>query len=232
MSYITKTYKWLPSAADAVALDQSISVDVSLTLNGVLTNNGIADFGNIARNVLITFTVNSTAVFLITGTRNGQIINEALTLSNKKTVSSVNFFNTVTNIVASSGIFSSTVSVGTGLTGCTDPFTPNSFLTNSPMATAIHTTIDGGNGSYNVVGSIEPWNSISIASDNISSPTIFYLNEGVVNSTSGEYLTANPASASSLINVNDLPLTMISVVITETSNLTLKVRITSPRLAV
>lgn len=232
MSYITKTYSWLPSDAEAVALIQNISVNVPLTLNGTLTSNGIADFGNIARSVLITFTVNTTATFLITGTRHGQDVYETLNISSAKTVSSVNFFSTITNIVASFGTFSSTVSVGTGLNGCTDPFITNSFLTSVPMATAIHTTIESGSGSYNVVGSIEPWNSTSIASNNISSPTVFYLNEGVVNSTSGEYLTANPANASSLINVNDLPLTMISVVITETSNLTLKVRITSPRLAV
>jgi hypothetical protein len=233
MSFILNSYYWPPQDLSAVAAAQTASAGASLMLNGTLAkkyaNDGTIDFPGISRNIVITLSSSGSANFIISGLRNNQIITETLTIANGTNANSTNFFDSITSITSPSGTGLLQVNVGTGVFGMTRPLVPNTFLTDYPVATAIHTTVSGSI-SYSVIGSIEKWSNTNMNNGLITSPTLLYLNQGTANSTSGQYLTPSSAIASSFITVEGLPLTMVCVNVNGGTGGSLKVNITSPRL--
>lgn len=115
-------YNWPAAIANGISLFQTLTANIPLLLNGSYVNkttravNFVGDFGIVPR-----ITLNSAADlrainFLITGYQNGVFISETLTGPNRTTVTSVNCFDTLLQIIPS-GTTGSTVQVGVASVG-------------------------------------------------------------------------------------------------------------------
>lgn len=114
-------YNWPAPIANGISLFQALTANTPLLLNGSYVNKttrivNFIDFGIVPK-----ITLNSVADlrainFLITGYQNGVFISETLTGPNNTTVTSVNCFDTVTQIIPT-GTTGSTLQVGVASVG-------------------------------------------------------------------------------------------------------------------
>jgi len=115
-------YNWPATTANGISLFQTLTANTPLLLNGSYVNkttgavNFVDDFGIVPRITLNSASDLSTINFLITGYQNGVFISETLTGPNSTTVTSVNCFDTLLQIIPSSTT-GSTVQAGVAALG-------------------------------------------------------------------------------------------------------------------
>lgn len=115
-------YNWPAPVANGISLFQGLTANTPLLLNGSYVNkttktvNFVDDFGIVPRITLNSGAYLSGVNFLITGYQNGIFISETLAGPNSTTVTSVNCFDTVTQIIPT-GTTGSTVQVGVASVG-------------------------------------------------------------------------------------------------------------------
>jgi hypothetical protein len=114
-------YNWPAPIANGISLFQTTTANTPLLLNGSYVNKttrivNFIDFGIVPR-VTLNSAANLSAInFLITGYQNGVFISETLTGPNANTVTSVNCFDSVAQIIPS-GTTGSTVQAGVAALG-------------------------------------------------------------------------------------------------------------------
>jgi len=128
-------YNWPTPVVNGISLFQALTANIPLLLNGSYVNKttrtvNFIDFGIVPR-----VTLNSAADlrainFLITGYQNGVFISETLTGPNANTVTSVNCFDTVTQIIPNNTT-ASTVQVGVASVGYFPIILLNTSLVNA-----------------------------------------------------------------------------------------------------
>jgi hypothetical protein len=128
-------YNWPTPVVNGISLFQALTANIPLLLNGSYVNKttrtvNFIDFGIVPR-----ITLNSAADlrainFLITGYQNGVFISETLTGPNNTTVTSVNCFDTVTQIIPNNTT-ASTVQVGVASVGYFPIILLNTSLVNA-----------------------------------------------------------------------------------------------------
>jgi len=116
-------YNWPDTTLkNGIALDQTLTANTSLMLNGSYVNkttrtvNFVDDFSIVPRITLNSAADLSGINFLITGYQNGVFISETLTGPNANTVTSVNCFDTLIQIIPNTTSVS-TVQVGVAALG-------------------------------------------------------------------------------------------------------------------
>jgi len=128
-------YNWPAPIANGISLFQTTTANTPLLLNGSYVNKttrivNFIDFGIVPR-VTLNSAANLSAInFLITGYQNGVFISETLTGPNANTVTSVNCFDTVTQIIPT-GTTGSTVQVGVASIGYFPMILLNTAKTNT-----------------------------------------------------------------------------------------------------
>ena len=129
-------YNWPAAIANGISLFQTLTANIPLLLNGSYVNkatrtvNFVDDFGIVPRITLNSAANLSGINFLITGYQNGIFISETLTGPNNTTVTSVNCFDTVTQIIPT-GTTGSTVQVGVASVGYFPMILLNTAKTNT-----------------------------------------------------------------------------------------------------
>ena len=115
-------YNWPTPVVNGISLFQTLTANIPLLLNGSYVNkitrtvNFVDDF-NIVPRVTLNSAANLSGInFLITGYQNGVFISETLTGPNANTVTSVNCFDTLIQIIPS-GTTGSTVQAGVAALG-------------------------------------------------------------------------------------------------------------------
>ena len=115
-------YNWPAPVANGISLFQGLTANTLLLLNGSYVNkitrtvNFVDDFGIVPRITLNSAANLSGINFLITGYQNGVFISETLAGPNANTVTSVNCFDTLIQIIPS-GTTGSTVQAGVAALG-------------------------------------------------------------------------------------------------------------------
>lgn len=115
-------YNWPAPVANGISLSQGLTANTPLLLNGSYVNkitrtvNFVNDFGIVPRITLNSAANLSGINFLITGYQNGVFISETLTGPNSTTVTSVNCFDTLLQIIPNTTSVS-TVQVGVASVG-------------------------------------------------------------------------------------------------------------------
>ena len=115
-------YNWPAPVANGISLFQGLTANTPLLLNGSYVNkttktvNFVDDFGIVPRITLNSAANLSGINFLITGYQNGVFISETLAGPNANTVTSVNCFDSVAQIIPS-GTTGSTLQVGVAALG-------------------------------------------------------------------------------------------------------------------
>ena len=115
-------YNWPAAIANGISLFQTLTANIPLLLNGSYVNkttktvNFVDDFGIVPRITLNSAANLSGINFLITGYQNGVFIGEVLAGPNNATVTSVNCFDTLLQIIPS-GTTGSTLQVGVASVG-------------------------------------------------------------------------------------------------------------------
>lgn len=115
-------YNWPTPVVNGISLFQTLTANIPLLLNGSYVNkitrtvNFVDDF-NIVPRVTLNSAANLSGInFLITGYQNGVFISETLAGPNANTVTSVNCFDTVAQIIPS-GTTGSTIQAGVAALG-------------------------------------------------------------------------------------------------------------------
>ena len=115
-------YNWPTPVVNGISLFQTLTANIPLLLNGSYVNkitrtvNFVDDF-NIVPRVTLNSAANLSGInFLITGYQNGVFIGEVLAGPNNATVTSVNCFDTLIQIIPS-GTTGSTIQVGVAALG-------------------------------------------------------------------------------------------------------------------
>lgn len=115
-------YNWPTPVVNGISLFQTLTANIPLLLNGSYVNkttrtvNFVDDFGIVPRITLNSAANLSGINFLITGYQNGVFISETLAGPNSTTVTSVNCFDTLIQIIPS-GTTGSTIQVGVAALG-------------------------------------------------------------------------------------------------------------------
>jgi hypothetical protein len=114
-------YNWRTPVVNGISLFQTLTANIPLLLNGSYVNKttkivNFIDFGIVPRITLNSAADLSGIDFLITGYQNGVFISETLTGPNSTTVTSVNCFDTVEQIIPS-GTTGYTVQAGVASVG-------------------------------------------------------------------------------------------------------------------
>lgn len=115
-------YNWPTPVVNSISLFQTLTANIPLLLNGSYVNkttktvNFVDDFGIVPRITLNSAANLSGINFLITGYQNGVFIGEVLAGPNNATVTSVNCFDTLLQIIPS-GTTGSTLQVGVASVG-------------------------------------------------------------------------------------------------------------------
>ena len=115
-------YNWPTPVVNGISLFQTLTANIPLLLNGSYVNkttktvNFVDDFGIVPRITLNSAANLSGINFLITGYQNGIFISETLAGPNNATVTSVNCFDTLLQIIPS-GTTGSTLQVGVASVG-------------------------------------------------------------------------------------------------------------------
>jgi hypothetical protein len=128
-------YNWPAPIANGISLFQTTTANTPLLLNGSYVNKttrivNFIDFGIVPRITLNSAANLSGINFFITGYQNGVFISETLTGPNANTVTSVNCFDTVTQIIPT-GSTGSTVQVGVASVGYFPIILLNTSLVNA-----------------------------------------------------------------------------------------------------
>jgi hypothetical protein len=115
-------YNWPTPVVNGISLFQTLTANIPLLLNGSYVNkitrtvNFVDDF-NIVPRITLNSAANLSGInFLITGYQNGVFISETLAGPNANTVTSVNCFDTLIQIIPS-GTTGSTIQVGVASVG-------------------------------------------------------------------------------------------------------------------
>jgi len=115
-------YNWSTPVVNGISLFQGLTANIPLLLNGSYVNkttktaNFVDDF-NIVPRITLNSAANLSGInFLITGYQNGVFISETLTGPNANTVTSINCFDTVAQIIPNTTSVS-TVQVGVAALG-------------------------------------------------------------------------------------------------------------------
>ena len=129
-------YNWPTPVVNGISLFQTLTANTPLLLNGSYVNkitrtvNFVDDF-NIVPRITLNSAANLSGInFLITGYQNGVFISETLTGPNANTVTSVNCFDTVAQIIPT-GTTGSTVQVGVASVGYFPMILLNTAKTNT-----------------------------------------------------------------------------------------------------
>lgn len=115
-------YNWPATTENGISLFQTLTANIPLLLNGSYVNkttrtvNFVDDFGIVPYITLNSASDLSGINFLITGYQNGVFISESLTGLNSTTVTSINCFDTLLQIIPS-GTTASTLQVGVASVG-------------------------------------------------------------------------------------------------------------------
>jgi hypothetical protein len=129
-------YNWPAPIANGISLFQALTANTPLLLNGFYVNkttktvNFVDGFGIVPRITLNSAANLSGINFLITGYQNGIFISETLTGPNANTITSVNCFDTVTQIIPT-GTTGSTIQVGVASVGYFPMILLNTAKTNT-----------------------------------------------------------------------------------------------------
>lgn len=130
-------YNWPDTTfKNGIALEQELTANTPLLLNGAYVNkttktaNFVDDFGIVPRVTLDSASDLSAINFLITGYQNGVFISETLTGPNSTTVTSVNCFDTLLQIIPSSST-AYTLQVGVASVGYFPIILLNTALVNT-----------------------------------------------------------------------------------------------------
>ena len=129
-------YNWPIPVVNGISLFQTLTANIPLLLNGSYVNkttrtvNFVDDFGIVPRITLNSAANLSGINFLITGYQNGVFISETLTGPNVNTVTSVNCFDTLLQIIPT-GTTGSTVQVGVASVGYFPMILLNTAKTNT-----------------------------------------------------------------------------------------------------
>jgi hypothetical protein len=128
-------YNWPAPIANGISLFQTLTANIPLLLNGSYVNKitgtiNFIDFGIVPR-ITLNSAANLSAInFLITGYQNGVFISETLTGPNNTTVTSVNCFDSVVQIIPT-GTTGSTLQVGVASVGYFPMILLNTAKTNT-----------------------------------------------------------------------------------------------------
>jgi len=128
-------YNWPAPIANGISLFQTLTANIPLLLNGSYVNKttrivNFIDFGIVPR-ITLNSAANLSAInFLITGYQNGVFISETLTGPNANTVTSVNCFDSVVQIIPT-GTTGSTIQVGVASVGYFPMILLNTAKTNT-----------------------------------------------------------------------------------------------------
>ena len=129
-------FNWSIPVVNGISLSQTLIVNTPLLLNGSYVNkttrtvNFVDDFGIVPR-ITLNSTANLSGInFLITGYQNGVFISETLTGPNANTVTSVNCFDSVVQIIPN-GTTGSTLQVGVASVGYFPIILLNTSLVNA-----------------------------------------------------------------------------------------------------
>jgi hypothetical protein len=128
-------YNWPAPIANGISLLQTLTANIPLLLNGSYVNKttrivNFIDFGIVPRITLNSVANLSGINFLITGYQNGVFISETLTGPNNTTVTSVNCFDSVVQIIPNSTTVS-TLQVGVASVGYFPMILLNTAKTNT-----------------------------------------------------------------------------------------------------
>ena len=129
-------YNWPTPVVNGISLFQTLTTNIPLLLNGSYVNkttravNFVGDFGIVPRITLNSAANLSGINFLITGYQNGVFIGEVLAGPNNATVTSVNCFDTLLQIIPS-GTTGSTVQAGVAALGYFPIILLNTALVNT-----------------------------------------------------------------------------------------------------
>jgi len=129
-------YNWPAPIANGISLFQTMTANIPLLLNGSYVNkttravNFVGDFGIVPRITLNSAANISGINFLITGYQNGVFISETLTGPNANTVTSVNCFDTLLQIIPNTTSVS-TIQVGAASVGYFPIILLNTALVNT-----------------------------------------------------------------------------------------------------
>ena len=209
-------YNWPAPIANGISLFQTLTANTPLLLNGSYVNKttrivNFIDFGIVPR-VTLNSAANLSAInFLITGYQNGVFISETLTGPNANTVTSVNCFDTVTQIIPT-GTTGSTIQVGVASVGYFPMILLNTAKTNtSSISYALNIVAATANpATYQVFLSLK--NNLGMGKyDDLTS------------AANGNFAApAAAATASALIQYNSLASNLLIKIGTNASNSVLK----------
>ena len=209
-------YNWPAPIANGISLFQTTTANTPLLLNGSYVNKttrivNFIDFGIVPR-VTLNSAVNLSAItFLITGYQNGVFISEPLAGPNANTVTSVNCFDTVTQIIPNTTNASS-VQVGVASVGYFPMILLNTAKTNtSSISYALNIVAATANpATYQVFLSLK--NNLGMGKyDDLTSPA------------NGNFAApAAAATASALIQYNSLASNLLIKIGTNANNSILK----------
>jgi hypothetical protein len=211
-------YNWPAPIANGISLFQTTTANTPLLLNGSYVNKttrivNFIDFGIVPR-VTLNSAANLSAInFLITGYQNGVFISETLTGPNANTVTSVNCFDTVTQIIPT-GTTGSTIQVGVASVGYFPMILLNTAKTNtSSISYALNIVAATANpATYQVFLSLK--NNLGLGKyDDLTS------------AANGNFAApAVAATASALIQYNSLASNLLIKIGTNANNSILKVQ--------
>lgn len=129
-------YNWPTPVVNGISLFQTLTANIPLLLNGSYVNkttravNFVGDFGIVPR-ITLNSAANLSAInFLITGYQNGVFISETLAGPNANTVTSVNCFDTLLQIIPNTTSIS-TIQVGVASVGYFPIILLNTALVNT-----------------------------------------------------------------------------------------------------
>jgi hypothetical protein len=209
-------YNWPTPVVNGISLFQALTANTPLLLNGSYVNKitgtiNFIDFGIVPR-ITLNSAANLSAInFLITGYQNGVFISETLAGPNNTTVTSVNCFDTVTQIIPS-GTTGSTVQVGVASVGYFPMILLNTAKTNtSSISYALNIVAATANpATYQVFLSLK--NNLGMGKyDDLTS------------AANGNFVApAAAATASALIQYNSLASNLLIKIGTNASNSVLK----------
>jgi len=209
-------YNWPAPIANGISLFQTLTANIPLLLNGSYVNKitgtiNFIDFGIVPRITLNSAANLSGINFLITGYQNGVFISETLTGPNNTTVTSVNCFDTVTQIIPT-GTTGSTLQVGVASVGYFPMILLNTAKTNtSSISYALNIVAATANpATYQVFLSLK--NNLGLGKyDDLTSPA------------NGNFTApAAAATASALIQYNSLASNLLIKIGTNANNSILK----------
>jgi len=209
-------YNWPTPVVNGISLFQTLTANIPLLLNGSYVNKitgtiNFIDFGIVPR-ITLNSAANLSAInFLITGYQNGVFISETLTGPNSTTVTSVNCFDSVVQIIPT-GTTGSTIQVGVASVGYFPMILLNTAKTNtSSISYALNIVAATANpATYQVFLSLK--NNLGLGKyDDLTSPA------------NGNFTApAAAATASALIQYNSLASNLLIKIGTNANNSILK----------